>query len=1036
MIRASRLLCSALLCAGIFFLPGQSDLAQAVAPTGSPDPLRALHWRSIGPAIAGGRVAAVAGSDMNPFLYYFGAAGGGVWRTTNGGITWDDVFGKQPVASIGAVAIAPSNDNSVWVGTGESKPRNDVALGDGVYKSSDGGKTWSKAGVDSPSIARILIDRRDPNVVLVGALGDPFKDSTDRGVYRTVDGGKTWRQTLYVGPSSGAGDLAWDAHGNKLVFAGIWQIRRVPWNFASGGPDDGLYRSRDGGATWQRLRGNGLPGGTMGRIGVAVAPSNPHIVYALIQSKKGSLWRSRDGGDHWQLITRDSYINQRPFYMSRLEVDPTDPNHLYFLSEDLVESRDGGHTFHNNETAVHQDHHAMWIAANGRRLIDGNDGGAPISLDGGSIWDERYNVTIAQIYRLGYDMAVPYNVCGGMQDNDSYCGPSDSLSTLGILNHDWFDVGNDSDGSWVWPDKFDPALVWNVGVRSLNGQLTLFDRPSRQSYDVTPYVRDTNGMSIAGFPYRFNWEAPIALSRLDPHAVFYGGNVVWKTYDRGRHWKQISPDLTLNDPAHQIVAGGPINTDGSGAEFYDTILDIAPSPLDSDTIWVGTDDGLVQVTRDGGAHWKNVTMTGIKPYGRVETVEASPHAAAAAFAVVDRRISGDQTPYIFATSDYGATWKSVSGDLPTAEIIHVVRQDPRNPDLLYAGSEHGVWVSFDGGSHWRSLNVNLPTVSVHDMRVHPRDNDLIIATHGRGFWILDDLAPLQGLAAASSSSGTTFFAPKPAYTYFRWWSHEYGSGAGECCAPQDQFAGENPPAGVILNYYLPAAQKAAPSISVADISGKVLAQVAGTNASGINRISWDLSETPPVPWTSALPWNQGGLLSSFQVIPGTYTLTLHAGAQSQTQTLTVKPDPRAHWTQAEYVERRAFLNGLYSELSQIDVALNNLDAIRARLDHKIQALKTARAPAQQLAPLEAQLRQAQAISAEFSSNPRNSEDDQWKPDKLRERVQVLIDVYGLLSQGPPLPAHRREAAEIQPIFDAAMSHYRSFVRLQEGGQSS
>ncbi len=941
---------------------------------------------------------------------------------------------KQPVASIGAVAIAPSNPSVVWVGTGESKPRNDVALGDGVYKSSDGAKTWAKVGVSSPSIARILIGRRDPNVVLVGALGDPFKDSTDRGVYRTADGGKTWRQTLYVGPSSGASDLAWDTQTNRLVFAGIWQIRRLPWNFTSGGSDDGLYRSRDGGQTWQRLRGNGLPGGLMGRIGVAVAPSDPHIVYALIQSKEGSLWRSSDGGDHWRLITRDTYVNQRPFYMSRLEVDPRDPNHLFFLSEDLVESRDGGRTFHNNETAVHQDHHAMWIAANGRRIIEGNDGGAPISLDGGSIWDERYNVSIAQIYRVGYDMAVPYNVCGGMQDNDSYCGPSDSLSPLGILNHYWFDVGNDSDGSWVWPDTFDRNLVWNVGVRTINGQLTLFDRPSRQSYDVTPYVRDTNGVSIAGFPYRFNWEAPVALSLQDRHAVLYGGNVVWKTYDLGRHWKQISPDLTLNDPAHQLIAGGPINTDGSGAEFYDTILDIAPSPLDATVIWVGTDDGLVQLTRDGGAHWKNVTMADVKPYGRVETVEASPHTAGAAFAVVDRRLSGDPTPYIFATSDYGASWKSVSGDLPAGEIMHVVRQDPRNANILYAGSEHGVWISFDGGAHWRSLNINLPTVSVHDMRVHPRDNDLIIATHGRGFWILDDLAPLQGLGAASAS-GLTFFVPRLAHSYFRWWSHEYGSGAGECCVPQDQFAGENPPNGVILNYYLPVAATTKPTITVTDGSGNVRTHLQGTDTVGLNRIAWDLSEDPPVPWKSARPWNQGGLLSSFQVVPGMYTLTLRAGDRSQVQTVTVKPDPRAHWTQAEYQERHAFLSTLYSELSQIDVALNALDAVQARLNRQIRALKASHASPQEIARSEAHLHQAQAISAELSSNPRNPEDDQWRADKLRERVLSLIDVYGLLSQGPPLPAHRREAAEIRPIFDAAMSQYRTFMS-QEGGQSS
>jgi len=977
-------------------------------------------------------VAAVAGTDADPLLYYFGAAGGGVWRTRNGGVTWDDVFGREPVASIGAVAIAPSDTNTVWVGTGESKPRNDLALGDGVWKSTDGGASWRRAGIDSPSIARILIDRRDPRVVIVGALGDPYKDSHDRGVYRTTDGGASWQQTLYVGPSSGASDLAWDARGGKLVFAGIWQIRRVPWNFTSGGPDDGLYRSRDGGITWQRLSGHGLPTGIMGRIGVAVAPSDPRVVYALIQSAQGALWRSADGGDTWKLMTRDSYVNQRPFYMSRLEVDPRNPNHIFFLSEDLIQSYDGGRTFRIIDSQTHQDHHAMWISAGDRRMIEGNDGGAPISLDGGKIWDWRFNVTIAQIYRVGYDMATPYNVCGGMQDNDSYCGPSDSLSQLGILNHDWRDVGNDSDGSWTWPDPLDTNLVWNVGVRDLNGQLAIFNRRSRESYDITPYIRDTSDISIATIPYRFNWEAPFAFSHFDPHVAWYGGNVVWETHDRGRHWRQISPDLTLHDAAHEQVAGGPINTDSSGAEFYDTILDIAPSTLDRNVIWVGADDGLVHVTRDGGAHWHDVTMTGVPPYGRVETVEASPHAASAAFAAVDRHFSGDDAPYIFATSDYGASWKQISGDLPADEIIHVVRQDPRNADVLYTGGEHGVWVSFNGGAHWQSLNSNMSTVSVHDMRIHPRDNDLIIATHGRGFWILDDLSPLQGLAQAQAA-GATFFQPRTAYSYFRWWAYEYGSGGpggAECCPPQDQFSGENPPAGVLLSFYLPLPANATPELSFVDASGKTLAHEDAPNGSGLNRTAWDLTEDPPVPWHSARPWNQGPV--GLTVIPGTYTALLRAGGVTLTRSFEVRPDPRAPWTQAQYVERHEFLRGLYDEVSHVDITLNNLDEIRAKLAAKISSLRSTPGSTAQLHSAQQQLRQAQALSLEISSNPRNSEDNQWRPDKLRERLLTLIDSYAGLSQGPPLPAHRLEAAQIQPIYDKAMADYRAYLGSLKG----
>lgn len=1009
---------------------GQAESRHALP--GDASALTALHWRSIGPALAGGRVAAVAGTNADTLLYYFGAAGGGVWRTTNGGVSWDDVFAQQPVASIGALAIAPSDKNIVWVGTGESKPRNDITLGDGVWKSSDGGKSWEHLPLDSPSIARILIDRRDPNFAIVGALGTPYADSAQRGVYRTTDGGRSWQQTLYIGPSVGAGDLAWDAHGGKLVFAGMWQIRRVPWNFTSGSPDDGLYRSRDGGLTWQRLQGNGLPSGIMGRIGVAVAPSNARIVYALIQSKEGSLWRSADGGDHWHLIARDNYINLRPFYMSRLEVDPRDPNHVFFLSEDLIESHDGGRTFRIVDRQTHQDHHGMWIAANGLRLIEANDGAAPISLDGGKIWDWRNNVSISQIYRVGYDMDTPYTVCGGIQDNDSYCGPSDSLSPLGILNHDWRDVGSNSDGSWTWPDPHDRNLVWNVGVRDLNGQLTIYDKRSHQSYDVTPYVRDTNGAPLAGLPYRFNWEAPVAFSHFDAQVAYFGGNVVWETHDHGRHWRQISPDLTRNEPAHQQVAGGPINTDVSGAEFYDTLLDIAPSSVDGNEIWVGSDDGLVQVTRDKGVRWSNVTPTLAAPYGRVECVEASPHAAASAFVVVDRHLSGDQAPYIFATSDYGASWKSVVGDLPADEIIHVVRQDPRNAEVLYAGGEHGVWVSFNGGGHWRSLNTNMPTVSVRDLRIHPRENDLIAATHGRGFWILDDLTPLEGLAAAERAQ-TEFFQPRTAYTYYRWWMYEYGYGGPggvTCCAPQNQFSGENPPSGVLLSFYLSRSAKQKPTLTFLDASGRMVAHKDGASGVGLNRVAWDLSEDPPVPWRSAAPWNQGP--GGLTIVPGSYTAVLHVDGASVRRTFSVKADPRASWTQAQYVERHDFLGNLYAELSQIDTALNALDAVRGKLAKKIETLKAARAALPDIVASEQLLRQAQDLSAEMSSNPRNTEDPLWRADKVRERVLVLVDVFDLQSQGPPLAGHRREAAEIKPLFDAAMSHYHNFIRSLGG----
>lgn len=998
--------------------PAQLPAANAAASFGD------LQWRNIGPAVVGGRVAAVAGSDRDPYLYYLGAAGGGVWRTTDGGLTWQDVFTRQGTSSIGAIAVAPSDPRIVWVGTGESNPRNDASLGNGVWVSTDGGHSWHAAGLRSPAIARILINRRNPGIVLVGALGDPYRDSRDRGVFVTTDGGKTWRQTLYVGPASGMSDLAWDHQTNRLVFAGVWQFRRLPWTFRSGGPADGLYRSRDGGITWQRLTGHGLPAGFMGRIGVAVAASNPRCVYALIQSRAGLLWRSDDGGDHWHLVSKDTYLDQRPFYMSRLAVDPHDPNHIFFLSEDLVESHDGGVTLVNNVHAVHQDHHDMWIADDGRRMIEANDGGAPISLDGGKTWDWRFNVTLGQAYHVAFDLDVPYHVCGGFQDNDAYCGPSDSLNPLGILNDDWTDVGSDGDGSWSVPDPQDGRYIWNVGVRDLNGQLTMYDRRTRESYDVTPYVRDTNGAPLAGLPYRFNWEAPVAFSPQDGRVAYYGGNVVWESRDRGRHWVQISPDLTLNDPAHQQAAGGPINTDVSGAEFYDTLLDLAPSPRDAKVIWVGTDDGLVRLTRDGGLTWRNVSPPA-PHYGRVEAVEPSPFAAGTAFAVVDRHLSGDQHPYLFGTSDFGAHWTLLAGDLPSDEVLHVVRQDRHHPAILYAGGEHGVWVTVDGGTHWRSLNLRMPAVAVYDLRIQPVFNDLIAATHGRGFWILDDLTAIEDLAVTDVED-VAFYPPRPAYTYFRWWRSQYGVGAGECCAPQGDFAAPNPPPGALLTYYLPRPLAAAPHVVVQDAAGRAIAHLTGTNHAGINRVAWDLSDDPPIPWKSAPDWNKGPS-SGPLVVPGVYRAVLQAGGTAITRSVIVRPDPRAPWRQADYVARRRFLETLYGWLSGIDDALNHLDDERTHLQDALGAATAARASASRTACLAQRLAEARGIEAALSSNPRNSEDNQWRPDRLRERLQTLTDVYAALSQGPPLAPHLQEANAIGRQFSALMSRYRALM---------
>jgi hypothetical protein len=566
------------------------------------------------------------------------------------------------------------------------------------------------------------------------------------------------------------------------------------------------------------------------------------------------------------------------------------------------------------------------------------------------------------------------------------------LNPQGILNADWRDVGNDGDGSWVWPDPLDPTLVWNVGVSALNGQLGIYDLATRQNFDVSPSVRDTNGIAIAGIPYRFNWEAPVAFSAREPHAAFFGGNVVFKTIDRGRHWAVISPDLTRDDPQHQQQAGGPVGFDISGAEFYDTILDIAPSPRDAHVIWVGTDDGLVQLSRDGGHTWHDVTMKGVGEYGRVSCVEASPWSASTAFAVVDRHFMGDPAPYVFETDDFGASWRSISSGLPMLQYAHAIRQDPRNPDVLYLGLEQGIWTSLDRGAHWFSLQLDMATAAARDLRVQPVANDLIVASHGGGIWILDDLAPIQSLRRAQAAGGY-LFQPRTAYQFWRWWSNGYGNQAGECCAPAAEFVGENPPAGVAISYYMHAPLAAPPALEFLDSAGHVVAHVTGSNDAGVNRVWWDLTEDGPVLWRSARDWNKGPSEGP-NVLPGTYSARLRLQGRVFSRTFSVKPDPRARWSQTEYVARHQIVRELDDELSAIDVKLNALDA---------QGL------------------QDSAAYRALTSNPVNSEDDLAIPDGLRERISTLLLSLGL-SQGPPSAAHLQEAAAIRAQFSAAFSH--------------
>ena len=955
--------------------------AASPSPTAAPiAPFNKLGWRSVGPGIAGGRVAAVVGSARDPKLYYLGAAGGGVWKSTTGGMTWAPVFDKEKIASIGAVALDPRNDKIVWVGTGETNPRNDVIDGGGIFRSGDGGKTWTAMGLsETLQISKIAIDPRDGNRIVVATMGDFYKNSAARGIYRTIDGGKTWSKTLYLGPQSGASDLSVDPGDFNVMYAGMWQFRRQPWTFTSGGPQDGLFKSTDGGASWTQLRGHGMPEGITGRIGLAVAPSDPKRVYALIESPQGILWRSDDAGATWTLVSKDSLVNQRPFYFSHVAVDPKNADHLYGISEMLSESKNGGKTFAAIADGVHVDYHSLWIDPNdSKRMIAGEDGGYALSLDDEK-WSFFENVPIGEVYHVGYDDGTPYRLCGALQDNNGFCGPSDSLDPAGIPNRAWDRVVG-GDGVWTVPDPTDANVVY---ADSQDGYLSRFDRRAHSRTGISPWLSlAAESFDLSKAKYRFNWNSPIAFAPWDQHCIWFGGNVVFQSDDRGTTWHAISPDLTHDNKAHQQPSGGPLAYDVSGAEYTDTILDIEGSPLRRGEIWVGTDDGLVQMTPDGGAHWRDVTPPNLRPDGRFEIVAPSSLVAGTAFAVYDRHILGDRTPYAFVTHDDGAHWTSIAAGLPPGQVARSIRPDTHDPHLVYIGLERSIELSYDDGTHWKPFNLDMPPVAVYDIRIQPQYDDLLLATHGRGLYIFDDAAAIRGLPEAEKL-GATLFAPRPAYEYARGGDHE-GS--------YTLYYAKNPPSGAMLSFF----QKSAgttPVVRIYDATHKLIRTIAGdhcvekksvpfvTDFAGLNRTTWDLHEDGPVRWNGAAREKYRGPRTGPLVVPGRYTVEMDLGGKTLVQNVEVKADPRATTTQADRIAAFAFASDAMTKYSAVDTALNRLDATIAA------ARVTGSADGTMLA-------RAQSLRGELTADYHNDEDSIQRPGKVREDLETLAYVGG------------------------------------------
>lgn len=903
----------------------------ALAAEESGGPLQNVKFRNLGPAAGGGRISAIAGIPGDPNTIYLGSCSGGVFKTVDSGLSWKAIFEKYP-PSIGSIAIAPSNPSLVWVGTGESNPRNNIIDGHGVYFSADAGATWRFMGLpDAGQISKILIDPADSNTVYVAVLGNVWRPNVDRGVFRTTDGGQTWKKILYVDDQTGASDLVMQPGNPKVLLAGMWQFRRFPWEFIGGGPGSGLWKSTDGGTTWKKLEKD-MPEGPLGRISLAIAPSNGNHVYALIHSKKGILFESKDLGEKWEKLTDNRTINVRPWYFSLIAVSPADENKLYFGSFNLVTSIDGGKTFQTNNRRIHPDYHALWIdPKDPDRIIQGQDGGALVSSDGGKSWRPFENLPLGQFYQVGIAADTPYTVCGGLQDNNGWCGASNSLARGGIGGADWY-VVTGGDGEWVVPAPSDPNIIY---ADSQNGNISRFDRKTKLSRNIRPYLSGASEMAPADLKYRFNWTSPIAVSATDANEVYIGGNVVFKSSDGGLHWAPISPDLTRNDKSKQKASGGPVHLDLSGAETYDTLLSLVISTVDPKVMWTGSDDGLVHVTKDGGQTWNNVSPRGAPEWGRIYQIDASPFEAGTAHLVYDMHKLGNRRPNVFRTTDFGATWTSIAKGLPEDGTAYVVRENPNKKGFLVVGTDNGLHYSADAGASWKKLSGDFPTVPVWDLKFVKSAHDLVVGSHGRGMWVLDNITALEELDSSIESKALHVFTLQPAAQWQIW--NRGGFSIGEWTAP-------NPPNGVVIDYLLKSEIKPTEEqtrlrrgpvkITITDTKGNLVATEYGPSKEGINRYVWTMRHEGPKRLTfqkEAPPNDFFDPSRGPDVLPGAYKITVAAAGETQTREVTVNPDPR--WpanAEAMKARTRAALEGR-NAVSALNEMLNRLDGWETQL---------------------------------------------------------------------------------------------------------
>jgi len=1012
-------------------LAGTQKTSSTDSETEDPQ-FKGMKYRLVGP-FRGGRSLTASGVAGDPNTYYFGSTGGGVWKSTDGAMTWAPIFDKEAVSAIGSLAVAPSDPNVLYVGTGEACIRGNISHGDGIYKTVDGGKTWKNVGLrDSRAIGKVIVDPKNADVVYVAALGHPFGPNTERGIFRTIDGGKTWEKVLYKDENTGGIDVAFDPRNSHILYASLWEARRSPWGLSSGGPSSGLYRSNDSGSTWKRLEEHGLPKGPYGKIGIAVA-ANSDRVYALIEAPDGGLYRSDDSGETWQLLNNDRAFWQRAWYYMHIIADPQSADVVYIANVDFYKSSDGGHTF-NKVKVPHGDNHAMWIdPKDANRMIVSNDGGVTVSLDGGKTWTRQDNQPTAQFYHVITDTRTPYYLYGSQQDLGTVAIASRS-DDGSIDRSDWYTVGGGEAG-YIAPYPPDPNIVY---AGEYEGVITRFDKRNQQTKNISVQPEISDGGGAAKLEHRFQWTAPILFSPHDPNTLYHAGERLFKTTDGGMHWEAVSPDLTRNDKSKQQASGGPIDKDDSGTEYYDTIFAVAESPLVKGLIWVGADDGLVHITRDGGQNWTDITPRDLPDWSRISQIEASPHDAATAYMAVDRHQSDDMHPYIYKTNDYGKTWVKISKGIPDNTFARAVREDSKKRGLLYAGTEAGVYVSFNDGADWRSLQLNLPTAPVHDLVV--KNDDLVVATHGRAFWILDDVSPLRQYSDEIAKRDVHLYTPATA-TRFQNSSEE---------PPKPVLVGENPPAGALIYYFLKEKPKGETTIEILDSSSSVIRKYSSNKTEeleepltpedkkpekqikpelGLNRFVWDLRYTGSSRVPDYYLWEYKDGSRGPLAMPGKYQVRLTVDGKSQTAPFEITLDPRVNVSQADLQKQFDLLIQVRDELSRVYDTVNQIQDVRAQMDGLKKRLPDNNAVKPTLTAADALDKKMLLVRDDLAQMKiRSNEDSLAYPQRVDSELSGLAIAVGAGTDSAPTEAEYQVFDKLKKQADISIAHWAEIQR--------